>query len=282
MADFIDSIRQNPVAIAVVAVLLGIMIWYISKQVKGGRSLGTASGSIVPGSNIDPNTGLPYVTAPGAVNNFTSYPIVQTLPGVPGPAGPPGTGLGNPLAYIRSRFSNASVASYDQQFAQGVPIRDLNGNVIGNAPYGQSIQVTGNPIAGSSNLPGTQAGAVEWLPVTSGSQTGYVSSFDLTGLQAGATLDQTKTLTINGTPVATTTKAPTPVKTTPVAATTPTVTAPAKVSAKYVTVKAWPDALSTLSGIASANGKSLSAIELLNPQISNPNSIYAGQQIRVS
>lgn len=280
MADFIDSIKQNPVAIAIAAVLLGILIWVISKQVKGGTSLGASSGSIVPGSNIDPNTGLPYPsTTPNTVNNFTSYPIVQTLPGVPGPAGPQGPqGPGGTtssayLAYIRARGNSPSVQAYDKAFSQGVPIRDVDGNVTGYAPYGQSIQVTGNPIAGSSNLPGTTAGANQWLPVSTGSTNGYVSSFDLTGLQQGANVDPSKVLHIGSTPPPVVT--PTPVPTAPVSQ-------PAKVTPKYVTASAWPSPNSTLSGIASANGKSLSAIELLNPQIKDPNTIYAGQSIRVS
>jgi len=53
-------------------------------------------------------------------------------------------------------------------------------------------------------------------------------------------------------------------------------------TSRYITVTRWPSQFGTLSGIASANGVSLSRLEQLNPQISNPNLIYAGQQIRVS
>ncbi len=38
----------------------------------------------------------------------------------------------------------------------------------------------------------------------------------------------------------------------------------------------------TLSGIASAHGESLSQIEADNPQITNPNYIYAGEQVNLS
>ena len=51
---------------------------------------------------------------------------------------------------------------------------------------------------------------------------------------------------------------------------------------RYVTVKKWPDILSTLSGIAHQYGVSLQRVEQLNPGIKNPNLIYAGQQIRIS
>ena len=51
---------------------------------------------------------------------------------------------------------------------------------------------------------------------------------------------------------------------------------------QYVTVKRWPDALSTLSGIANYAGVSLPQVESLNPQYrSNYNLIYTGQQVRV-
>ena len=53
-------------------------------------------------------------------------------------------------------------------------------------------------------------------------------------------------------------------------------------TSRYITVTRWPSQFGTLSGIASANGVSLSRLEQLNPQISNPNLIYAGQQIRIS
>lgn len=57
---------------------------------------------------------------------------------------------------------------------------------------------------------------------------------------------------------------------------------PAKTPEKYVVVKAWPDKLSTLSGIASANGVSLQRVIQLNPSIKNPNLIYPGQKVRVA
>ena len=53
-------------------------------------------------------------------------------------------------------------------------------------------------------------------------------------------------------------------------------------TSRYITVTRWPSQFGTLSSIASENGVSLSRLERLNPQISNPNLIYAGQQIRVS
>lgn len=51
---------------------------------------------------------------------------------------------------------------------------------------------------------------------------------------------------------------------------------------RFATAQRWPNTLGSLSGIASQNGISLARIEQLNPQITNPNLIYAGQQIRVS
>jgi LysM repeat protein len=57
---------------------------------------------------------------------------------------------------------------------------------------------------------------------------------------------------------------------------------PAHVSARYVTVTPWPTQNSTLWGISQANGMSLATIEALNPQITNPNLIYPGQQVRIA
>lgn len=51
---------------------------------------------------------------------------------------------------------------------------------------------------------------------------------------------------------------------------------------RFVTAQRWPNTLGSLSGIASQSGTSLARIEQLNPQITNPNLIYAGQQIRVA
>ena len=76
-----------------------------------------------------------------------------------------------------------------------------------------------------------------------------------------------------------------PVHDKPVPVPVPTHTAPTPrpiPAKKYVTVTKWPSQLGTLSGIAAANGISLSRVELLNPTITNPNLIYPGQQVRVA
>jgi hypothetical protein len=52
-------------------------------------------------------------------------------------------------------------------------------------------------------------------------------------------------------------------------------------AAKYVTATAWPSPYGSLSGIAQAKGLTLMQIEGLNPQITNPNLIYPGEQIRI-
>jgi LysM repeat protein len=50
--------------------------------------------------------------------------------------------------------------------------------------------------------------------------------------------------------------------------------------AKYYTVNPWPQPGSTLSSIAAIVGVPLASVEALNPQISNVNLIYPGQQVR--
>jgi LysM repeat protein len=78
------------------------------------------------------------------------------------------------------------------------------------------------------------------------------------------------------------TPAPTPVKK-PIVVTTPVKkpTAPAP-QEKYVNVQAWPQPLSTLSGIASKNGITLERLEQLNPQIKDPNLIYPNEKVRIA
>lgn len=65
----------------------------------------------------------------------------------------------------------------------------------------------------------------------------------------------------------------------------PPVPVPTPTPAQYVTVGTWqngnPPWNSYLSGIAAHEGESLSYLESLNPQISNPNLIYPGQRVEV-
>lgn len=75
----------------------------------------------------------------------------------------------------------------------------------------------------------------------------------------------------------TNTPAPAP---TPVAAMAPS--SPSPPQPRFVVVQPWPQQNSTLSGIAKSVGQSLARIESLNPQISNPNLIYPGQNVRVA
>lgn len=81
-------------------------------------------------------------------------------------------------------------------------------------------------------------------------------------------------------PVGNPTQTPPPVVTPP--PTNPPIPAPQPL---YVTVTHWTPTNtpwnSTLSGIAQHEGVSLNRIESLNPNIKNPNLIYAGQQVRV-
>lgn len=76
-----------------------------------------------------------------------------------------------------------------------------------------------------------------------------------------------------------TTTTPTP----PVKGVPPPVNGP--IQPRYVTVTKWTPVNtpwnSTLWGIASKEGISLNRIEALNPNVANPNVIYAGQRIRV-
>ena len=51
---------------------------------------------------------------------------------------------------------------------------------------------------------------------------------------------------------------------------------------RFVTVTKFPSQYGTLSGIAQANNVPLSTVEKLNPQIKNPNLIYAGQKVRIA
>ena len=57
---------------------------------------------------------------------------------------------------------------------------------------------------------------------------------------------------------------------------------PSHPNERYITVQRWPEELSTLSGIGSRYGVSVTRLRQLNPHISNPNLIYPGEHIRVA
>jgi LysM repeat protein len=75
-----------------------------------------------------------------------------------------------------------------------------------------------------------------------------------------------------------TAKPPTPPVSSPVSKMAPA--APTPPTPKYITVTPWPTLTSTLWGISQKVGVPLARIEALNPNIRNPNVIYAGQSIR--
>lgn len=265
MGDFIDELRQNPLLLAVGAFVIVIFIVLVHRQVATGTPASTGIG-LTP--QIDPNTGLPYGSLPPqTINNYTSYPVVQTQTATPAQVA-----NSNYLAFIRAKNSNANVASYDAKYP-GVPIRDLKGNVIGTAPYGQSISITGNPIAGSSNLPGTTVGTTRWLPVSTGNLSGWISSFDLTGVQSNALVDSSQSLSIGakgGLPDV------------PVKKIVPLSTIKPQSNVKYARVEAWPSPHSSMTGIANAFGLSSARVQALNPHIYNPNLVYPGMTIRIA
>jgi len=109
-------------------------------------------------------------------------PATQPAPTTSGPpSGTTGTTdtSQNWFATIRARFSNKGVQTYDQKFAQGIPVRDqpgFQGKIIGYEPYGSSQQFVGSPISGQSNFAKGNAGSSLWEKTTSG---GYVSMYDI-------------------------------------------------------------------------------------------------------
>lgn len=68
----------------------------------------------------------------------------------------------------------------------------------------------------------------------------------------------------------------------PPTASSPPKSSPPASTAKYDYATKYPSQKGTLSGIAAANKITLSQIEKLNPQITDPNKIYPGQKIRVA
>jgi len=70
----------------------------------------------------------------------------------------------------------------------------------------------------------------------------------------------------------------TPVARPPIAKIAPAM--PTPVIPKYISVTPWPTLTSTLSGISRKTGVPLATIEKLNPNIKNPNLIYAGESVR--
>jgi hypothetical protein len=85
---------------------------------------------------------------------------------------------------IRARFSNGLTNSYDQNFSQGIPIRDKpdsSGKVIGYEAYGSQVSFVGSPVSGGNNFGATnKSGSSLWEKTTSG---GYVSMYDIRGGQ---------------------------------------------------------------------------------------------------
>lgn len=53
-------------------------------------------------------------------------------------------------------------------------------------------------------------------------------------------------------------------------------------AARYMSVPAWPYGMTTMSAIASQHSVSLTKLLELNPAITDPNHVYAGQAIRIS
>lgn len=68
---------------------------------------------------------------------------------------------------------------------------------------------------------------------------------------------------------------------TPILRTNPPVNTQNPSPSVFVTAGRFPGPNGTLSGIAQSSGITLSRIENLNPQIKNPNKIFAGEKIRV-
>lgn len=66
----------------------------------------------------------------------------------------------------------------------------------------------------------------------------------------------------------------------PVAAIAPTV--PSASQGRYIIVQPWPRKDSSLWSIAQDADVSLATVEALNPQIRNPNLVYAGEPVRVA
>jgi LysM repeat protein len=189
-------------------------------------------------------------------------------------------GAGLAAAYIVPKFfgSSASTPSSTSTTAStdttglglaidpttGLPYA-VEGLVPSGAMTGTSTDGTGltgpqGPV-GPQGPPGT--------PGTPGTPTGACPEVILVCPPGTTTVHGTDA---NGCPTVTCTGTPT---------TTPAPPAPTPPAARYVTVQKWPSQLGSLSGIASKYGLSLARLEQLNPQIKNPNLIYAGQQVRI-
>lgn len=162
-----------------------------------------------------------------------------------------------------------------------------------NPPTGLSVTSTTSSTAAlvwnrASNAKGY---SVTWRAGSEPSQTLTVTGTDTTATVAGLQPATTYQIQVQATPARPGDGFASTTVTTPGApSTTPPVQPPgggaAIIPARTVTVVAWkppPNTPwdSTLSGIAAHEGVSLSALEAANPQITNPNLIYPGQQIKI-
>jgi hypothetical protein len=123
-----------------------------------------------------------YVPTSTSFTTINKTGDTTTTNNPPPPAPTPGPTTAT--AFVRARYSSASVKAYDDAHPGGVPIRSAasgTASVIRLQPFGSSITISGGQSSGSSNLPGG-LGSTQWLPVAGG---GYINAFDVTGLQSG-------------------------------------------------------------------------------------------------
>lgn len=224
---------------------------------------------------IDPTTGLPYsltgyVPQGNAAGSLQGPAGPAGAQGPPGPAGPAGavgaTGAVGPAGPAGAPGSNGTAPSTGSTGTTGTtgtpsPV----GMTIPNGSYvyfGAGGRVYYQAPGGSPQLLTGPGGG--FLPdqtfISYGPNGAIYATYQgqqwllTTGIQHAPTAN---------TPAPTPAPTPTPV-------------------AQYVTVAAWPQPLSTLSGIASSKGVTVQKLQQLNPQITNPAALQPGQKVRVA
>ncbi len=153
------------------------------------------SGGTAGGTNIDlgsTNNLLSQLLSQGQTENTLLSNLNQPPPPAPGalPGGgnlPPPKPVPSVIDQIRSRFSSEAVKGYDTSHPQGIPIRSSagvsNGNTIGYAAYGSTIDLTGAQlVSGSGNILGKEGedSSNQWYKLANGT---YISKFDVNALQ---------------------------------------------------------------------------------------------------
>lgn len=173
-------VKEQPFVVAGAVAGVGLVVWYRVKNAK--KPAPAAPGSTAAPAPANPDgydianlAGIPYGynVYSGPVDNF---PVNNTPNSNPVSS--------QELGVLRLSQSSGGVnRDFDTEHPQGVPIRATpspTASIIGYAPFGSELGITGHVVTGENNELGAApgVGSTLWYPVNGG----YVSSYDFTNV----------------------------------------------------------------------------------------------------